>query len=70
DPARAAKLRSAFPAIDSVMRAFAQRSHVPGIAYGIVIDGTLAHVGVSGLRDVGAGAPVDTATVFRIASMT
>lgn len=70
DPARAAKLRSAFPAIDKLVRDFAQRSNVPGIAYGIVIDGALAHVGVSGLRDVGAGAPVDTATVFRIASMT
>ena len=70
DPARAAKLRSAFPAIDQLMRDFAARSHVPGIAYGIVIDGALAHVGVSGMRDVGAGIPVDTATVFRIASMT
>ncbi len=70
DPARAAKLRSAFPAIDQLMRDFAARSHVPGIAYGIVIDGALAHVGVSGMRDVGAGIAVDTATVFRIASMT
>lgn len=70
DPQRATRLRSAFPAIDQLMRDFAQRSNVPGIAYGIVIDGTLAHVGVSGMRDVGARSPVDTATVFRIASMT
>lgn len=70
DPQRAARLRSAFPAIDRLMRDFAQRSNVPGIAYGIVIDGQLAHVGVSGVRDVAAQAPVDTATVFRIASMT
>lgn len=70
DPARGARLRSAFPAIDSLMRGFARRSNVPGIAYGIVIDGELAHVGVSGLRDVGARVPVDTSTVFRIASMT
>ncbi|MEP7380389.1 MAG: serine hydrolase domain-containing protein [Gemmatimonadota bacterium] len=70
DPARITKLRSAFPAIDQLMRDFAERSHVPGIAYGLVIDGTLAHVGVSGLRDVSKNAPVDTATVFRIASMT
>ncbi len=70
DPAREAKLRSAFPAIDQLMRSFAERAHVPGIAYGLVIDGRLAHVGVAGLRDVQKGAPVDTATVFRIASMT
>lgn len=70
DAARASKLASAFPAIDRLMRDFAERSKVPGIAYGIVIDGQVAHIGVSGLRDVAANAPVDTATVFRIASMT
>ncbi|MCC6929893.1 MAG: beta-lactamase family protein [Gemmatimonadaceae bacterium] len=70
DPQRAAKLAAAFPAIDRLMRDFAERSHVPGIAYGVVIDGRVAHVGVSGLRDVVANAPVDTASVFRIASMT
>ena len=70
DPARAAKLASAFPAIDSAMRRFAESRRVPGIAYGIVIDGRLAHVGVAGVREVASRAPVDTATVFRIASMT
>lgn len=70
DPNRAAKLASAFPDIDRIMAAFADRSNVPGIAYGIIIDGKLAHVGVSGLREVPTKAPVDTATVFRIASMT
>ena len=38
DPQRAAKLASAYPAIDSMMRAFAEQRHVPGIAYGIVVD--------------------------------
>ena len=47
-----------------------QRTHVPGAAWGIVIDGELAHVGVAGVRDVAAKAPVDQNTVFRIASMT
>jgi len=70
DPARVTKLASAFPAVDRVMRAFAARTNVPGMAYGIVIDGQLAHVAVAGERDVQANAPVDTATVFRIASMT
>ncbi len=70
DPARESKLRSAFPAIDQLVRDFATQSHVPGIAYGLVIDGTLAHVFVSGTRDIAARAPVDTATVFRIASMS
>jgi len=70
DAARRQKLAAAFPEIDRIMRAFAASSNVPGIAYGIIIDGELAHIGTSGLRDVTAKAPVDTGTVFRIASMT
>jgi CubicO group peptidase (beta-lactamase class C family) len=40
------------------------------MAYGIIVDGRLAHVGTVGTRELASHAPVDTATVFRIASMT
>lgn len=70
DPDRIGKLTRAIPAVDSVMRAFMARSRVPGIAYGIVVDGKLLHVAAHGLREVPSGAPVDTSSVFRIASMT
>ena len=70
DPQRVAKLESAFPEIDRLFKAFGERSRVPGIAYGIVIDGRLAHSGAVGYRDARAKAPVDADTVFRIASMT
>jgi CubicO group peptidase (beta-lactamase class C family) len=70
DPDRVAKLERAIPVIDSLMRAFAERSRVPGIAYGIIVDGKVIHIGTAGLRDTRANAPVDTSTVFRIASMT
>jgi CubicO group peptidase (beta-lactamase class C family) len=70
DPERAAKLAAAFPEIDRLMQRFAERARVPGIAYGIVVDGRLAHVGTMGVRRLSPRAPVDTATVFRIASMT
>ena len=70
DPQRVAKLRSAFPEIDRLFKAFAERSRVPGIAYGILIDGHLAHSGAAGYRDARTKAPVDADTVFRIASMT
>ena len=70
DPARMAKLRAAFPAVDSIMREFTGREHVPGAAWAIVVDGRVAHTGVTGLRDVAMKAPVDSSTVFRIASMT
>ena len=70
DPDRVAKLSAAFPEIDSIMRAAAERARLPGYAYGIIVDGRLVHVRVGGLRNVATGAPVDTGTVFRIASMT
>lgn len=70
DPARREKLRSAIPRIDSLVRAFAEQRRVPGWAYGVVIDGRLEHVVAGGLRHVERDAPADTATVFRIASMS
>jgi CubicO group peptidase (beta-lactamase class C family) len=70
DSDRTRKLSSAFPEIDRLMQEFAAGSRVPGIAYGIIVDGRVAHVGTHGLRDVGGNIPVDADTVFRIASMT
>ena len=70
DPARVEKLAAAYPEVDRLMREFAAREHVPGAAWGIVVDGKLTHVGTVGLRDVEGGQPVEGDTVFRIASMT
>ena len=67
---RRAKLESAFPDIDRVFADFVRSAHVPGAAWGIVIDGELAHSGFAGVRDIASNAPVDADTVFRIASMT
>ena len=70
DPGRAAKLATAFSDIDRMFREFATREHVPGAAWGIIVDGKLVHVGTTGVRDISNRDPVDTGTVFRIASMT
>lgn len=70
NPDRRATLERAFPEIDSLVAAFAERSRVPGVAYAVLIDGELAHAGTAGVRDIASQAPVDTGTVFRIASMT
>src|SRR5687768_14680581 len=67
---RRAKLASAFADIDRTFMEFAKTAHVPGAAWGIVIDGELAHTGTAGARDVAASMPVNADTVFRIASMT
>jgi len=70
DPDRRAKLATAFPDIDRAMQEFVTRIHVPGAAWGIVVDGELAHAGAAGFRDVASKSPADENTVFRIASMT
>ena len=70
DPDRRVKLEKAFPVIDRLFQDYAASAHVPGAAWGIIIDGELAHTGVTGYRDVSSKAPVTPDSVFRIASMT
>jgi CubicO group peptidase (beta-lactamase class C family) len=70
DADRRAKLERAFPDIDRLFQKYAADAHVPGAAWGVIVDGQLAHTGVTGYRDVSSKAPVTPDTVFRIASMT
>ena len=70
DPGRVDKLKSAMPEIDRIFRAYATDTKIPGMIWGVVIDGQLAHVGSFGVRDRASQAPVTADTAFRIASMT
>jgi CubicO group peptidase (beta-lactamase class C family) len=70
DPDRRAKLERALPDIDRLFEKYAADAHVPGAAWGLIVDGQLVHTGVIGYRDVPSKAPVTPDTVFRIASMT
>lgn len=70
DADRPARLAAAFPEIDRLFRDFAASAHVPGVAWGVVIDGEVAHLGSAGYRELETKSPVDADTVFRIASMT
>jgi len=67
---RVARIRAAMPEIDRLFSAFAERGHVPGIAYGVLVDGVLIHSGTAGYRELATKSPVNDDTVFRIASMT
>ncbi len=58
-----------FADVDSLVAGYHQRGGQPGLAYGIVIGGELAHAAGLGERYLG-GPPPDAGTVFRIASMT
>ncbi len=70
DPDRRAKLESAFPELDRLAARWAEERDVPGLAWGVVIDGELAKFGSVGVSDLEAEARIDEDTVFRIASMT
>jgi CubicO group peptidase (beta-lactamase class C family) len=70
DANRRARLATAFADIDAAFTAFTKTARVPGAAWGIIIDGELAHWGSAGVRETATGAQVDADTVFRIASMT
>ena len=64
------RLATAYADVDRIFKDYVAQAHVPGAAWGIVVDGMLVHTGTAGYRDVAAKAPVDGDTVFRIASMT
>ncbi len=70
DPDRKAKVVAAATRLDPLFTAYAERSHVPGLAVGLEVDGELVWAKGYGVRDLTARAPVDPDTLFRIASMT
>jgi CubicO group peptidase (beta-lactamase class C family) len=70
DPNRVAKLQSALPEIDRIFRAWAADRKIPGLIWGVVVDGQVAHLGTFGVRDRTSKSPVTPDTAFRIASMT
>ncbi len=70
DPQRVPKLEAAMPEVDQIFRRYMAEKKIPGMVWGVVIDGRLAHVKAEGLRDRSTNSPVTNDTVFRIASMT
>ncbi len=70
DPERARKIAAAFPVIDKIYADYAASHHVPGLVYGLVVDGRLVHTGALGYADAGARTAATPQSVFRIASLT
>ncbi len=56
--------------VDELFADYALDSHIPGLVYGVVVDGRLVHVRGLGIQDLESKRPVTPATLFRIASMT
>jgi CubicO group peptidase (beta-lactamase class C family) len=64
------RLFAAFPRIETIFRQFAEQHPVPGLAYGIVVDGKLATAGGIGVQNVVDQTAVTPDSIFRIASMS
>jgi serine-type D-Ala-D-Ala carboxypeptidase/endopeptidase len=70
-PASAAAIDPAvFRAVDRLFEDYTLDAHIPGLVYGIVVDGRLAHVRGFGVQDLESKRPVTSDSLFRIASMT
>jgi len=63
-------LEQLIPEIDAVFAQYQRDAHVPGLIYGIVIDGELAHTTAMGELDIRTHRPVEGDSLFRIASMS
>lgn len=70
DANRREKIRQAFPLIERMYREHAQKNHIPGLAFGLVVDGELVYAGNYGYTDLSKKTLVTSSSLFRIASMT
>lgn len=70
DGERRNKVRGAASRIEEAAKRRMQQWHLPGLFYGVIVDGELVTSNSLGVRDVEAQAPVTPDTVFRIASMS
>ena len=56
-PDRVGALAPAFADVDRIFTDYARDGHVPGMAWGVIVDGRLVHTGTFGVQDtVDAGA--------------
>lgn len=70
DPDRLKKIEATFPVIDKIYKDYAEQNHFPGLVYGIVVDGKLAHTGSVGYIELANKTTANPQSAFRIASMT
>ena len=70
DSERLERIQRAMPVIEKMYHDFALSNHVPGYAYGIVVDGQLLYKGAAGYANLEEKIPATTSSMFRIASMS
>ncbi|MGO8696213.1 MAG: serine hydrolase domain-containing protein [Limisphaerales bacterium] len=70
DPNRKRKIEAVLPEIDKLFTDVAQTNHLPGLVYGVILDGKLIHSRSLGYANIERKIPAAPDTAFRIASMT
>ncbi len=70
DPDRRKKIESAFSSIDALVDEEVRAQGLPGIAFGVVVDGELIYAKGFGITDLVTKAKPDADTVYRIGSIT
>jgi CubicO group peptidase (beta-lactamase class C family) len=70
DADRLQKVMALIPEVDKLYADLAKTEHLPGLSYGIVMDGKLIHTYSQGMANLERKTPVTSKTQFRIASMT
>jgi CubicO group peptidase (beta-lactamase class C family) len=56
--------------VDSILARFYREQHIPGMAYGVVMNGELIYANYQGFTDLASKTPVNKRSAFRIASMS
>lgn len=67
---RTKEIEAAFPLIDQLFKSYAIQNHLPGVVYGLIVDGKLIHSGNAGFSNLAEKIPADIRSNFHIASMT
>lgn len=67
---RREKIKALAPEIHRLIQEHSQAKHIPGIAYGLVVDDELVVEGATGFIDLDRQTPANSKADYRIASMT
>ena len=67
---RIARVRAALPVVEKLYRDYAAQRHIPGLGFGVVVDGQLIFGSGAGVNNLTSKTPATAQSQFRIASMT
>ncbi len=70
DAHRREKVAATQADVDAMFREYAEGRHMPGLAYGVVLDGELVYAAGSGIANLERQTPASPGSLFRIASMS